>query len=69
MFRKDNNVTNINNAILPHIGLQLQKLLEEYKDVFPEDLPTGLPPKHSVDHGIETMSSTKPISRSPYWLS
>ena len=41
----------------------------EYKDVFPEDLPMGLPPERAIEYSIETMSNTKCISKPPYRLS
>jgi len=31
---------------------RVQELLREYQDLFPEELPEGLPPKRSVDHHI-----------------
>ena len=47
----------------------LERLLEEYQDVFPNDLPDGLPPSRDVDHPIDLVPSSKPISRPPYRLS
>jgi hypothetical protein len=41
-----------------------QKILSEYRDVFPEQLPAGLPPKREVDHKIELVPEAgKPPSR------
>ncbi|MCO5550174.1 hypothetical protein L7F22_003656 [Adiantum nelumboides] len=37
--------------VQPHVDLHLQELLQEYKDVFPDDLPAGLPPEYAIDHG------------------
>src|SRR5437667_3153996 len=33
---------------------ELQDLLDEFRDVFGEELPDGLPPKRDVDHVIDT---------------
>lgn len=33
----------------------LSSLLNEFRDVFPEDLPDGLPPYREVDHLIEVL--------------
>ncbi len=38
-------------------------MLQEFADVFPEDLPPGLPPQREVDHRIETLPGAKPPSR------
>ena len=43
------------------------KLLAEYADVFPSDLP-GLPPEREVDHRIELEPGTTPVCRAPYRL-
>ena len=47
----------------------LERLLEEYQDVFPLDLPDGLPPSRDVDHPIDLLPGSKPVSRPPYRLS
>ena len=41
-------------------------LLAEYSDVFPEDLPKGLPPKREIEHRIIEVPGSKPASRPPY---
>lgn len=48
---------------------KLQMLLEKYSSVFREELPSGLPPKRSVDHEIATEKDSKPPHRSLYQLS
>ena len=45
--------------------LYVKKLLEEFKDVFLDDLP-GMPPPRSLDHGIDLFPGTEPYSRAPY---
>ncbi|MCO5593108.1 hypothetical protein L7F22_047114 [Adiantum nelumboides] len=52
-----------------HIRLRFQELLQEYKDVSPKNLSAELPPECVIDHGIDTMPSTKPISKPLYRLS
>ena len=47
----------------------VQKLLNDYKDVFPADLPPGLPPDCTITHGIDLMYGSKPVSHPPYHLS
>lgn len=48
---------------------RFQKILEEYKEVFPEELPKGLPPKRSIDFEIELVPGAMPPCKAPYRLS
>ena len=45
---------------------RLERLLRRYEDVFPEELPAGLPPNRKVDHKIELNPGSQPFHRSPY---
>jgi transposase InsO family protein len=47
----------------------LQFLLEQYTDVFPDELPNGLPPERSVKLNIDLLPGTKPVKRPIYKLS
>src|SRR6202171_5795857 len=47
----------------------IKAVLEEYKDVFPDDLPGGLPPTRDIDHKIEIVLCSAPAVRSPYRMS
>ncbi|KAJ0641390.1 putative nucleotidyltransferase, Ribonuclease H [Helianthus annuus] len=42
-------------------------VVNEYPDVFPEDLP-GLPPKREVEFKIELNPGAKPVAKAPYRL-
>ena len=44
-------------------------ILHQYRDVFPDDLPKGLPPTRDVDHKIELVSGSTPPSRATYRMS
>jgi hypothetical protein len=55
------------DADTPHVALQ--GLLKEYSDVFPKDLPPGLPPRRDVDHGIDLLPGSTPPHRAPYRMS
>ena len=48
---------------------KLQALLNRYKDVFPEELPHGMPPDRNVVHPITLEPTTKPSYRPLYRLS
>ena len=45
------------------------KVLSHYRDVFPPELPQGLPPSREVDHKIELLPGAVPPSRPTYRLS
>ena len=45
------------------------KVLAHYRDVFPPELPQGLPPSREVDHKIELLPGAVPPSRPTYRLS
>ena len=47
---------------------QVLELLENNRDVFPDDLPPGLPPKREVDHRIEIIPGSRPPAKAPYRL-
>ena len=46
----------------------LELLINEYRDVFPEKLPKGVPPSREVQHVIEIEPGSKPSYRPPYEL-
>ena len=47
----------------------LESILMEFKDVFPEHLPPGSPPKRAVELSIREQEGNLPPSRAPYRLS
>jgi hypothetical protein len=47
------------------IALEEIRVVQEYPDVFPEDLP-GMPPDHDIEFLIELLPGTPPISKRPY---
>ena len=53
----------------PSVQQQLKATLEEFKDVFPDKLPYGPPPKRQIDHEIDTVPGKAPPHKSPYKLS
>ena len=48
---------------------RLRSLLDEFKDVFPEELPRNLPPRQGIEHKIEVLPGSQPPHRAPYRLS
>jgi hypothetical protein len=46
--------------------LETIKVMSEFLDVFPKDLP-GMPPERKVEFAIELLPGTTPISKEPTW--
>jgi hypothetical protein len=46
------------------IALEDIRVVQEYPDVFQEELP-GMPPDHDIEFLIELLSGTPPISKRP----
>jgi hypothetical protein len=51
------------------IKVDLTPVLEEFKDVFPDKLPTGLPPERAVDHEIHLEANASPPFKGLYRMS
>jgi hypothetical protein len=47
------------------IALENFRVVQEYLDVFPEEL-SGMPPDRDIEFLIELLPETPPISRRPY---
>ena len=48
---------------------ELQVILDDYANVFPRELPAGLPPQRDLDHRIELVPRVEPPHRAPYRMS
>ncbi|KAI3696894.1 hypothetical protein L6452_29499 [Arctium lappa] len=55
------------DAKLEKSKLEDVKIVQEYSDVFPDDLP-GLPPDRQVEFRIDLMPGAAPIAKAPYRL-
>ena len=49
-----------------HLPLVLSKLLQEFQDVFPDELPPGLPPKRGIEHRIDLIPGAPLPNKAPY---
>ena len=45
------------------------RVLQKYKDVFPDDLPKELPPRRHIEHSIDLIPGSSPPSKQPYKMS
>ena len=48
---------------------EVKALVNNFRDVFPERLPAGLPPKRIVDHHINLKADTQPFNSHSYRMS
>ena len=56
------------SKVSPDVHGKLKELVDEFKDVFPDTLPKGRPPKRDIVHEIRTEEGTKPLRWPPYRL-
>ena len=57
------------SAAPSNVREELNSLLEEFSDLFLEQLPKDRPPKRSVEFEIKTVEGVVPPNKSPYRLS
>jgi hypothetical protein len=50
------------------IALEEIRVVQEYLDVFPQELP-GMPPDRDIEFLIDLLPGTPPISKRPYRMS
>nr|GEV78977.1 hypothetical protein CTI12_AA187700 [Tanacetum cinerariifolium] len=46
----------------------IERVLDEFKDVTPKELPKKLPPRREVDRTIELETGSNPPTKAPYWM-
>ncbi|GJP84837.1 hypothetical protein CLOP_g14887 [Closterium sp. NIES-67] len=62
-----NEATDI-NKLCTSIPNDLAKIIREYPEIFPDDLPSGLPPERPQDHKIELEPGAQPTVRTQWRL-
>ena len=63
MYNETFLVTNDLPSTLPSVVFDL---LQEYEDVFPNEVPPGLPPKRGIEHQIDLVPGAPLPNRPPY---
>jgi hypothetical protein len=53
----------------PPLDLKVQELLNEYTNVFLNELPKNLPPEQAVEHHINLLPDSTPVSKPTYKMS
>ena len=51
---------------LTNVPPSLMSVLQEFKDVFPEELPHGLPPLRGIEHRIDVIPGAPLPNRAAY---
>jgi len=54
------------SSVQASLSLGMEKLLKEYDDVFPQDIPHGLPPQRGIEHNIDLILSASLPNRPAY---
>ena len=55
----------VSNDMTP-ISLGVSSVLQEFRDVFPEEVPAGLPPLRGIEHQIDLIPGASLPNRAPY---
>jgi hypothetical protein len=55
----------ISNNMIP-LSIGVSNVLQEFSDVFPEEVPAGLPPLRGIEHQIELIPGASLPNRAPY---
>jgi len=63
LLYKDTLLSANNITSLPSV---ISHLLQDYKDVFPEEIPAGLPPLRGIEHQIDLIPGAALPNRPPY---
>jgi hypothetical protein len=50
----------------PSLPPAVANILQEYEDVFPQDIPPGLPPIRGIEHQIDLIPGASLPNRAPY---
>lgn len=73
LLQSNSSISSVDKVNTDPIDLKLEtiskQIIEKYHDVFPDELPPGLPPQREIDHKIELIPGSIPPSRPTYRMS
>jgi hypothetical protein len=55
----------VSNSMTP-LSIGVSNVLQEFRDVFPDEVPTGLPPLRGIEHQIDLILGASLPNRAPY---
>jgi hypothetical protein len=61
--REGGDVTNRHPDVSNNLPPEMKKLLGEFRDVFPSELPKGIPPSRNLEHKIQIVPGSEPPIR------
>ena len=59
-------ILNTNPSLPSNLPVSISIVLQEFKDVFPLDLPSGLPPLRGIEHQIDLIPGATVPNRPAY---
>ena len=65
-YRETCDIYFTNTDLDPSLPSVFSKLLQDYEDVFPDEIPQGLPPIRGIEHQIDFMPGTQIPNRPAY---
>ena len=68
LSERQTNETSV-DEIIPTLHPDAQKLVTEFKSVFPDQLPKSLPPKRNLEHTIDLVPNAPAVSQPIYRMS
>ena len=63
--QNEQTVTVNEDTIKTTFPVEVQALLDDFADVFPKNLPIGLPPQRELDHKFKLLPRAEPPHRAP----